>query len=50
MKLFFALVSIGLFSSAFSGLYMAYKYSRNAAVITALWLAGIVIPVLFTLL
>ncbi len=49
MKLFFALVSIGLVSSTLSGLYMAYKYGRNATVITELWIAGIVVPVLFTL-
>ena len=49
MKLFFALVSVGLLLSTLTGLYMAYKYVRNAKLITALWVAGIVIPVLLTL-
>ncbi len=48
MKVFFALVCAGLISSTISGLYMAYKYSRNTIVLTALWLAGIVLPALFT--
>ena len=50
MKLFFALVSIGLFTSTITGLYMSYKYIRNAKLITATWVAGIIIPVLLTFL
>lgn len=50
MKLFFALVSVGLFISSVTGLYMSYKYIRNAALITALWIAGIILPVLLTYL
>ena len=48
MKSFFALVCVGLVSSTFSGVYMAYKYSRRAAVVTTLWLAGVAVPILFT--
>jgi hypothetical protein len=50
MKLFFALVSVGLFISTVTGLYMSYKYVRNAKMVTALLIAGIVIPVLLALL
>lgn len=49
MKLFFLLVAIGLFTSTLTGLYMAYKYSRRASLITATLLAGIVIPLLLLL-
>jgi hypothetical protein len=44
LKIFFLLVAIGLFTSTLTGLYMAYKFSRNRLVITALLLAGIIIP------
>jgi hypothetical protein len=46
MKIFFLLVAIGLFTSTLTGIYMAYKYSRGKLMITALLLAGIVVPVL----
>ena len=48
MKLFFALVSVGLVVSTATGVYMAYKYNRNGRLITALLLAGIIVPALFT--
>jgi uncharacterized iron-regulated membrane protein len=48
MKLFFALVSLGLLTSTFTGLYMSYKYIRNAKLITALLIAGILIPIALT--
>lgn len=44
LKLFFLLVSIGLFLSTLSGLYMSYRYSRNRTLITAILIAGVVIP------
>ncbi len=44
LKLFFLLVSIGLFTSTITGLYMSYKYIRNRVLVTAVLLAGIVIP------
>jgi len=46
MKIFFALVAIGLASSTLSGIFMAYKYTRGKLVITGLLLAGIVVPLL----
>jgi len=41
-------VSIGLFVSTLSGLYMSYKYIRNRQLITVILLAGIIVPVLLT--
>jgi hypothetical protein len=49
LKIFFLLVAVGLFTSTLSGLYMSYKYIRNRTRITALLLAGIVVPVLLTI-
>jgi hypothetical protein len=46
LKLFFLLVSIGLFTSAITGLYMSYKYIRNRVLVTAILIAGIVIPII----
>jgi hypothetical protein len=46
MKIFFLIVSIGLFTSTISGLYMSYKYIRNRVLVTAVLLAGTVIPVI----
>jgi hypothetical protein len=48
LKYFFLLVSIGLFVSTLSGLYMSYKYIRNRPLITMILLAGIIVPVLLT--
>jgi hypothetical protein len=48
LKCFFLVVSIGLFVSTLSGLYMSYKYIRNRRLITVMLLAGIIVPVLFT--
>ncbi len=45
LKFYFLLVSIGLFLSTLSGLYMSYRYSRNRRLITALLIAGVVIPI-----
>jgi hypothetical protein len=46
MKIFFLLVSIGLFTSTLTGIYMSYKYKRNTALITGLLLAGVIVPLL----
>ena len=46
LKIFFLLVSIGLFTSTITGLYMSYKYLRNRLLVTALLIAGIVIPII----
>ena len=48
LKYFFLLVSIGLFASTLSGLYMSYRYVRNARLITVMLLLGIIVPVLLT--
>jgi hypothetical protein len=45
LKIFFLVVSVGLFASTFSGLYMSYKYSRSKLLVGALFLAGIVVPI-----
>jgi hypothetical protein len=49
LKIFFLLVSIGLFISTISGIYMSYKYIRRRGVITILLIAGVVLPVLLTI-
>jgi hypothetical protein len=49
LKIFFLLVSIGLFASTLSGLYMSYKFIRNTKLITALLIAGIIVPIVFTI-
>jgi hypothetical protein len=45
MKIFFLVVSIGLFTSTLTGLYMAYKYNSNKLVVTFLLVFGVLIPV-----
>jgi hypothetical protein len=44
LKIFFLLVSVGLFTSTLTGIYMSYKYQRGAVVITSLLVAGVVLP------
>lgn len=46
MKIFFLLVSLGLFTSTVTGIYMSYKYDRNTALVTGVLLAGVVVPAL----
>ncbi|HTJ30023.1 MAG TPA: hypothetical protein VL346_05965 [Acidobacteriaceae bacterium] len=46
LKIFFLIVSIGLFLSTVTGIYMSYKYTRRAWLITTLLLAGVVLPLL----
>ena len=45
MKIFFLIVSISLFTSTLTGIYMAYKYMRNRTAVTVLLLLGAVIPI-----
>jgi hypothetical protein len=45
MKIFFLIVSIGLFLSTITGIYMSYKYIRNKVLLTGVLAAGIIIPV-----
>jgi len=49
LKIFFALVSLGLFLSTLTGIYMAYRYTRNRRLVSATLLAGVVVPVLLAL-
>ena len=46
MKIFFLLVSIGLFISTLTGIYMSYRFSHNRVVITGLLIAGVIVPLL----
>jgi hypothetical protein len=46
LKIFFLLVSLGLFTSTLTGVYMTYKYDRNRMLMTGLLVAGVVIPLL----
>lgn len=50
LKIFFLIVAIGLFTSTLSGLYMSYKYIHNKPLITALLIAGIIIPIAMAML
>ncbi len=50
MKIFFLIIAISLLLSTITGLYMSYKFVRNKTLVTASLLAGIIIPVLLTLL
>jgi hypothetical protein len=49
LKCFFLLVSIGLFVSTLSGLYMSFKYIRNRRLISVMFVGGIIVPVLLTI-
>jgi uncharacterized iron-regulated membrane protein len=44
MKIFFLLVALGLITSTLTGITMAYRYSRSAWVVSAVLLAGVVVP------
>ncbi len=44
LKVFFALVALGLFFSTLTGIFMAYRYGGSKVVVTALLLAGVVVP------
>jgi hypothetical protein len=50
LKIFFLLVAIGLFTSTLTGLYMSYKYIRNRNLITVILIAGIILPIVLTIL
>jgi hypothetical protein len=49
LKIFFLLVSIGLFISTLTGLYMSYRYIRNRLLITTVLVAGVLIPIVLTM-
>ncbi|MBS1802316.1 MAG: PepSY domain-containing protein [Acidobacteria bacterium] len=44
MKIFFLLVAVSLALSSFTGLYMSYRYQRGRWQLTALLLAGLIVP------
>jgi len=46
LKIFFLFVSLGLFTSTLTGIYMAYKFNRSKLVVTGLLLAGVILPLL----
>ena len=46
MKIFFLVVAIGLFFSTLTGITMAYLYTRNRILVTALLIAGILVPII----
>ena len=46
LKIFFVIASLSFFFSVITGIHMAYKYSRNKTLVTAILLAGLVIPIL----
>jgi hypothetical protein len=50
MKVFFALVALSLMLSTLTGLYMAYRFTRNGRRMAIVLLAGIIVPLLLTLL
>jgi hypothetical protein len=49
LKIFFLIVSMSLFVSTLSGLYMSYKYIHNKILITITLIAGIVLPVILAM-
>lgn len=50
MKVFFALIALGLFSSVLSGLYMAWRFSRRPGLFGAVLVSGIAVPLALLLL
>jgi magnesium-transporting ATPase (P-type) len=50
LKIFFLIVSIGLFFSTLSGLYMSYKYIQRKVLITCVLIAGVTVPIALTIL
>lgn len=50
LKIFVAVVALALALSSLSGLYMAWRYTRHAWRIAAIFLAGIIVPVLLALI
>jgi hypothetical protein len=50
LKIFSALVALGLFISTLLGIYMAYRYTRKPGLITFVLLAGVVVPIVLALI
>ena len=49
MKVFFVVVSVSLFFSTFTGLYISYMHTRNRVCMAAIFFAGIAIPIVLTM-
>ncbi len=49
MKIFFGVVAVGLFTSTLTGLMMAWQYTRSKPTVAAVFLAGVVLPLLLLL-
>lgn len=49
MKIFFALIALGLLTSVLSGLYMAWRFSRRPGLFGAVLAGGIAVPLLLLL-
>jgi hypothetical protein len=50
LKIFFVVISLSFFSSIFTGVYMSYKYNRSKTHVTAVLVAGCVVPILLMLI
>lgn len=50
MKIFFLIISVSLLISTITGIYMAYRYTRNKTLVTAVLFAGIILPLLLLLI
>jgi hypothetical protein len=49
LKIFVGLVALALFLSTLTGLYMAYRYTRNKRLVSFALVAGVVVPVVLAL-
>ena len=49
LKIFTALIALSLALSTLTGLYMAWRYTRRAGRVVAVFLAGIAVPILLAL-
>lgn len=49
LKIFTALVALSLAVSTLTGLYMAWRYSRHAGRIVAVFLAGVAVPIVLAM-
>ncbi len=49
IKVFFALIALGLFTSVLSGLYLAWRFSRRPRLFGGVLLGGVVAPLLLLL-
>lgn len=45
LQIFFVIVSVSLFFSVLTGVYMCYNYSRNKRLVTSSLVAGLLIPI-----